>query len=300
VSVAHLYRAYPRASSLVRARTGGNYASVARDLFFGASASTYSYAASGGLTFAGAAAVSKTKVFTPSSGVTFGGAATTSFTAGGSTHAYTGSGGLTFAGTAAHRFVKVFTPSGGPTFGGIAATSFTLGAVTRTYVGSGGLTFGGAAKTVGPNNVHRAHRHTKFHPAHGARIKVTAPAPLELQVGRVSVTAVVRDDPELVDVVPDAPVSIPAVVRARGSAPLSLQCGVVTVTQGARIRAIGSQSQIIAGRAGVVTGICIATQPVGECLAISAGTCRVRAAKNPTEQELAAAVMAALALRKAS
>jgi hypothetical protein len=35
MSVKHLYRAFPRLSSITRTRTGGNYARIATDLFFG-------------------------------------------------------------------------------------------------------------------------------------------------------------------------------------------------------------------------------------------------------------------------
>jgi hypothetical protein len=119
---------------------------------------------SGGISFAGVAAVSKTKAATVSGGLTLGGSATLAkikvpAVSGGATFGgtavvsklkvYAPTGGAAFSGVAPVAKVKVFTPTGSVVFAGAAATSLTgPGAATYTYVGTGGLTFGGAAALV--------------------------------------------------------------------------------------------------------------------------------------------------------
>lgn len=83
-------------------------------------ASEYSYVGSGGITFAGAGGVARTRAYTPS-------------------------GGLVFGGAAPYARVRAWPSTGGVTFGGTAPT-----ARVRAWLGSGGLVFAGAAITSPP------------------------------------------------------------------------------------------------------------------------------------------------------
>ena len=90
----------------------------------GAGTTTYEYVGAGGLTFAGAAEVSRTITVTAS-------------------------GGILFDGTAPISTTVVPSVSGGKVFGGSAATSYVpaAGAVVYSYEPSGGITFSGNAAT---------------------------------------------------------------------------------------------------------------------------------------------------------
>lgn len=79
----------------------------------------FEYTGSGGMTFGGAALVSRTKVVVGSGGITFGGAAVVT-----KTKVFVSSGGITFAGVAGVAKAKVFIASGGITFDGEAVVEF--------------------------------------------------------------------------------------------------------------------------------------------------------------------------------
>ena len=117
----------------------------------GAGTTTYEYVGSGGLTFAGAAEVSRTITVTASGGLTLAGTAGLSITV-----VPLQSGGAAFGGSAATEFISaaiVATPSGGG--GWISRTAgrvfsrATVVPVARVfaYSPSGGISFGGAAPT---------------------------------------------------------------------------------------------------------------------------------------------------------
>ena len=143
----------------------------------GAGTTTYEYVGAGGLTFAGAAEVSRTITVTASGGIlfdgtapisttvvpsvsvgkVFGGSAATSYVpaAGAVVYSYEPSGGITFTGSSASEFTPASTgaPSGGG--GWITRTVgrlFSRAAVVPVarvfaYSPSGGISFGGAAPT---------------------------------------------------------------------------------------------------------------------------------------------------------
>ncbi len=117
----------------------------------GAGTTTYEYVGAGGLTFAGAAEVSRTITVTASGGFTLDGTAEISITV-----VPLQSGGAAFGGSAATEFISaaiVATPSGGG--GWISRTAgrvfsrATVVPVARVYqyAPSGGLRLGGAAPT---------------------------------------------------------------------------------------------------------------------------------------------------------
>jgi len=87
----------------------------------GSSASTFTYAGTGGILFAGAGEVSRSITCTAS-------------------------GGVMFAGTSAIAITHVTPVTGGKVFGGSAVTGFvSAGAVVFSYSPSGGITFSGNA-----------------------------------------------------------------------------------------------------------------------------------------------------------
>lgn len=104
---------------------------------------TYTYSASGGISFSGAAAYIRERVISTLGGLQFGGTAAVSFV-GLQTRVVTPSGGLEFGGAAAKASVRqVAAPAGGVQFGG--AASVILHESVRTVTPSGGIEFGGAA-----------------------------------------------------------------------------------------------------------------------------------------------------------
>lgn len=109
---------------------------------------TYSYTATGGITFSGTATESRTKVQSVSGGIQFGGSASVSFV-GLQTRVVTPSGGLTFGGSSTQSVTRPESVSGGIQFGG-SATVETHESV-RTVTPSGGITFGGSASVVFPS-----------------------------------------------------------------------------------------------------------------------------------------------------
>jgi|GEM_PF-6727306 len=96
---------------------------------------SYSYSASGGILFGGAATVIKARAVVASGGLTFSGTATRA-----KVHVVAASGGIQFGGSAAFAKGKTVTPSGGLQFGGTSSQIRI-----RTNAASGGLLFGGAA-----------------------------------------------------------------------------------------------------------------------------------------------------------
>lgn len=134
-------------ASFTYAATGGmTFSGAATNAF----TRNYVAAASGGLTFAGAATVlhSRNLEFTPSGGITFGGDATETFTR---DFAASGSGGVTFGGTAAATAGVEFTysPSGGLVYGGVGTTAYSPDYV---FTVSGGITLGGTATAAEAND----------------------------------------------------------------------------------------------------------------------------------------------------
>lgn len=109
---------------------------------------TYTYAATGGMTFGGSATEERHKVQSVSGGLQFGGSASVSFV-GLQTQVVTPSGGITFGGTATKTSTRPESVSGGIQFGG-SATVETHESV-RTVTPSGGITFGGSASVVFPS-----------------------------------------------------------------------------------------------------------------------------------------------------
>jgi len=109
---------------------------------------TYTYAATGGVSLAGAATLEKTKAYSATGGLTLAGAATTSYTAGTVTYEYTATGGLVLAGAAVTEKDKAYLATGGMALAGAATTSYTAGAATYEYTATGGLTLAGAATTA--------------------------------------------------------------------------------------------------------------------------------------------------------
>jgi hypothetical protein len=141
-----------------------------------AEARTFAHVATGGIEYAGAAAVSKQKCFLATGGIEFDGAAGLS-----KAKAFLASGGIVFDGTAAVSESDVFPAAGGVIFGGSAVTAFAPAAqpvappvmghgrgrelhqqtatvpikrrqygdaVDIVYRASGGIEYGGAARTA--------------------------------------------------------------------------------------------------------------------------------------------------------
>lgn len=107
---------------------------------------SFTHTATGGLTFAGAAAASQTAAYTAAGagGLTFAGAAAASQTA---NYAMTAGGGLVFAGAAAASQTSIYSmvAAGGLLFAGTAAASQTA---AYAMTASGGLIFAGAASVT--------------------------------------------------------------------------------------------------------------------------------------------------------
>lgn len=130
----------------------------------GGGTQSYSYAASGGLTFAGAATQSRASAPAVAGGLVFAGAADYSnHSAGTQSYSYTAAGGLTFAGASDQARVSARAAAGGLSFGGASpqaratvrdtAGGLNLGGdavvstheAARTVTAAGGLQFGGSA-----------------------------------------------------------------------------------------------------------------------------------------------------------
>lgn len=109
---------------------------------------TYTYTATGGITFGGTATEERHKVQSVSGGLQFGGSASVSYV-GLQTLTVTPSGGITFGGSSAQSITRPESVSGGLQFGG-SATVETHESV-RTVTPSGGITFGGSASVVFPS-----------------------------------------------------------------------------------------------------------------------------------------------------
>lgn len=95
--------------------------------------------ASGGLLFGGVAGVIKSIVYSASGGIVFGGAASAVT----KIRAVVASGGIVFSGIATQLRNAVRTATGGIVFGGAGTVSTHVS--TATWVASGGITFGGSA-----------------------------------------------------------------------------------------------------------------------------------------------------------
>lgn len=109
---------------------------------------TYTYTATGGITFGGSATEERHKVQSVSGGLQFGGSASVSFV-GLQTLVVTPSGGLTFGGSSTQSVTRPESVSGGIQFGGSATV--TTHESVRTVTPSGGITFGGSASVVFPS-----------------------------------------------------------------------------------------------------------------------------------------------------
>ncbi len=133
--------------------TGGpqsySYTATGGTVFSGAAAVLRgcTKAAVGGLVFSGAAASSRTAAKVATGGLIFSGAAATTRSV-----ARTPSGGLVFSGAAAELRSVARIPSGGLVFGGAATISTGTGSQSRVVVATGGIVFSGTAALVRSTN----------------------------------------------------------------------------------------------------------------------------------------------------
>ncbi len=119
--------------------TGNAYWVCATGVYKGAGTQSFSYSASGGLSFSGSAARARVRAAAPAGGLAFAGA---SAFAKGQT-VTPASGGIQFGGAIAEVRVRAVIATGGLQFGGAAGLSTHEAA--RTVLATGGFQFGGAA-----------------------------------------------------------------------------------------------------------------------------------------------------------
>ena len=116
------------------------FAPQSRNMFTAAGGTqSYSYTASGGLTFGGTASPTRNRVPSPAGGAVFGGVAVQT-----RNRTPSPAGGAVFGGTAVQTRNRTPSPAGGAVFGGHAAYT-TSGTQTFTYVAVGGITLSGSA-----------------------------------------------------------------------------------------------------------------------------------------------------------
>ncbi|HWP59541.1 MAG TPA: hypothetical protein VNL14_16735 [Candidatus Acidoferrales bacterium] len=163
-------------------------------------ANTFTYAASGGANFAGAAAIAVIQVYDVSAGLAAGGAAQVA-----AVQVYETSGGVTLAGAASVSVIQVADATGGlaaagsaevsvvqvqEPFGGVLGGGFAERAIIQVYQVSGGASSGGAANTQfipgAQTFTYVASGGALFSGAAGTQfVSVGAPAPVFVGSGRI-------------------------------------------------------------------------------------------------------------------